>query len=79
MSEKHTPGPWKTERHSATIAIRDANDKIIGEIYGSITRPEREWHANARLIAACPTMYDYIRRRAEEGDEDAVKIIAAIG
>lgn len=34
--------------------------------------------ANARLIAACPTMYDYIKTQAEKGDEDAAKIINSI-
>lgn len=34
---------------------------------------------NARLISASPTMYEFIARKAQEGDADAAAIIAAIG
>lgn len=34
--------------------------------------------ADARLIAAAPTMYDYIRLRADAGDTDAQSILEAI-
>lgn len=34
--------------------------------------------ANARLIAASPTMHEYIKKQAEKGDADAAKIIAEI-
>lgn len=34
--------------------------------------------ANARLIAASPTMYEYIARKAQEGDTDAQAIISGI-
>lgn len=34
--------------------------------------------ANARLIAAAPTMHEYIARRAEAGDNEAKKILESI-
>ena len=34
--------------------------------------------ANARLIAASPTLYAYVARKAADGDRDAAEIIAAI-
>lgn len=34
--------------------------------------------ANARLIAASPTMYEYIQKQAKGGDEDAAQIIRSI-
>lgn len=34
--------------------------------------------ANARLIAASPTMYDYIKRQAWNGDKEARKLIETI-
>lgn len=37
-----------------------------------------EEEANARLIAASPTMYDFISRRAAEGDAEARKIMEAV-
>lgn len=38
--------------------------------------PQRE--GNARIIAASPTMYEYVLRRAEEGDAEAKAIVAEI-
>ena len=35
-----------------------------------------EGAANARLIAACPAMSDYVRMRADKGDADAKAIIS---
>jgi len=40
------------------------------------TDPQDE--ANARLIAQCPKMYEYIKVKANEGDTDAAAIIATI-
>ena len=37
-----------------------------------------EVEANARLIAASPTMYEYINKLANNGDENAASIIANI-
>lgn len=37
-----------------------------------------EIEANAHLIAASPTMYDYIARKAAEGDEEAKRVVETI-
>jgi hypothetical protein len=37
-----------------------------------------ELGANARLIAASPTMAEYIQRKADEGDEEAARIMETI-
>lgn len=77
----HTPGPWKLKR--------SANDEIIGVILGSddnlvattgyrVVPGECEDDANARLIAASPRMYDYIEKRAAEGDTEAASILEGI-
>lgn len=34
--------------------------------------------ANARLIAAAPTMYEYVAIQAASGDNEAIKILEAI-
>lgn len=39
---------------------------------------DEEQAANARLIAAAPTMYAYIEQRAAEGDEEALTILGGI-
>lgn len=58
----HTPGPWTTSRASFTVAIRDADYCIIGEVYGMARREEREVLDNARLIAAAPDLLAMCKR-----------------
>ena len=82
MEEKaaHTPGPWNCNRSSASgydivcsensptdVCVISRRDKTTGEI-----------DANARLIAASPTMYDYLVERAQSGDARAASIVEAI-
>lgn len=43
--------------------------------YGHFSATDR---ANARLIAASPTMYDYVQKRADAGDVEAVAILEGI-
>ncbi len=71
----HTKGPWEVnlKGSDAKVVCPDGRYFLIGDI---IYHEENK--ANAHLIAACPTMYDYIAKKAAEGDEDAAKIIAAI-
>lgn len=72
---KHTPGLWRYESTSgsnyARIFLSDdegAGDNLRGYC----------GEADARLISASPTMYEYINQRANEGDAHAAKIIASI-
>ena len=53
---KHTPGPWTQDgRH---VEAFDGKEITMGcEVYG----PEDEAAANARLIAACPEMYELLQ------------------
>ncbi len=79
---RHTQGPWGV----SGLPIGGPNEAITadGPVVVALlprrgeagTRGEVE--PNARLIAACPTMYDYICGRAETGDECAQAIIAGI-
>lgn len=85
MSEsKHTPGPWEiaAERPPETSAewlwIGPAGWKTRVARVVVYDGEQREQQANARLIAACPTMYDYIAKRAADGDADAQAIVEAI-
>lgn len=65
----HTPGPWKIEGYSIQ------GEK--GEYIASVSPDDGNCPAliNARLIAACPKMYDFVELRAKEGDENAQKIL----
>lgn len=70
---RHTPGPWRSVRRSATIAVEDSRGEILGEVYGKTTRPETEWHANAALISAAPELFDVLIdlvEKAEQVDEE---------
>lgn len=85
MSE-HTPGPWFVDPNQAnqawtdSIAICHDDGVAVPPVIAHTTRGWKpgEAEANARLIAACPTMFDFIKSRADKGDEDAAKIIASI-
>lgn len=94
MSGKHTPGPWTVPHfalsgHPCNCAYVLA-DGYTGDI-ATVRRDEAkgaddlahypagdEAKANARLIAAAPTMVEYIARRAMEGDIEAARILEAI-
>lgn len=65
---KHSPGPWSIHKgdYKGTyyLCVKDISDE--------------EDEANAHLIAACPTMYDYIAKQATSGDKNAIAIINLI-
>lgn len=77
---KHTPGPWESypEKSHFTICDRDGTHfaYVVGE-FGE------NGEANARLIAACPTMYDKleaIRARIQgEFDHPALMELGPLG
>ena len=57
-----------------------AKRAIIAEVFVKVAQGygDRPAEANARLIAACPAMYDYVRFHADKGDADAKSIIEQI-
>lgn len=74
---KHTPGPWRVSGHRlAAFAKLNGINVVVADCDQTLGYSESE--ANARLIAASPTMYEYINQRANEGDAHAAKIIASI-
>ena len=74
MTTKYTPGPWRV-----TSAGFDEGTEVNEATYVVAADPHMELSlANARLIAAAPTMGDYIRKRAEAGDSEAQAIWEAI-
>jgi hypothetical protein len=81
MSEaRHTPGPWIPGEQGATFGILAYNHADEREYFVAFVPNYFPYaqHANARLIAAAPTMYDRIKRLAESGDEEAKRIMEAI-
>ena len=74
----HQIGPFPTRRPDGapTFACIYADGIRIGideRLPNAI-----ELAANARLIAASPTMYDYLVERAQSGDARAASIVEAI-
>jgi len=61
------PTPEETGRQVAEVCIDKGCDWW-----------EPEARANARLIAACPTMCDYVNKKALSGDSEAMRIISEI-
>lgn len=80
-----TPGPWSpfyANQHTINTTqdrrgfyrctvIQMPSAEITAEARG---KTEDQARANASLIAATPTAADYIRRKAEGGDEEAQQI-----
>lgn len=80
---KSTPGPWEVKRFDECLRIDSARMTTVAEV----THPDfhftdftpEECDANARLIAASPTMFEYVIMKALEGDKDAEKIARSAG
>ena len=65
-----TPGPWRIGAiESGMVAIDGANGE---EVTGFVFRED------GRLIAAAPTMHEYIAKRADAGDNEAKQILESI-
>lgn len=91
---QHTPGPWHVgcqndalfvtagrkpalnNDHPWHDAPRVALCKVFGPSDGDCLPVDAE--ANARLIAAAPTMRDYIAKRANAGCAEALEILETI-
>ena len=76
----HTPGPWKITKCRAgkngtalSIWRNNGDEKNTG--FKTIAMNVHH-EPDARLIAACPTMYEYIIKKANEGDAEAARIVA---
>lgn len=81
MNAKFTPGPWAVGEPNdfATSEIGVHSDKwCLLDMCMDIRDKSVDQEANARLIAASPTMYEYIVRRAEIGDSEAKSILETI-
>lgn len=90
---KHTPGPWRAffnqpdKSGAVTCSIYAEPDMsnphrgYVADVYrnyvGSFIDDE-EFRANARLIAASPLLYDFVAKRASEGDTEAIALVESI-
>lgn len=67
---EHTPGPWHGQASGSKREIV-ADHEVIAEVW-------QNRGPNARLIAAAPTMYEYVALRAANGDSEAAAIVEGI-
>ena len=86
---QHTPGPWTVAAFDGR-AVGAPHSHIVGTdgrpvAYASAGRMNEadlngagEASANARLIAAAPTLYDFVARISQSGDNEARQILEAI-
>lgn len=60
MTTQHTPGPWHVDEcdTDARTYIQSEGDNEIANIQWGALKPDQWEQANARLIAAAPTMLD---------------------
>lgn len=91
--QSFTPGPWAFGADGEKI-ITDYRDvhgnmtddnwlkggwaKSVAVIRYGGWMADEEARANGRLISASPSLYEYVSKKASEGDEDAARIIANI-
>ena len=87
MSEQHTPGKWEARWSGSfnSIIVESKGAGIVAVISGRVDDEDEivrlldtEQGANARLVAASPTMYSYIQEKAGEGDKKAQEIIKSL-
>lgn len=77
---QHTPGPWEA---LPTVPSDGFDCWTIQAADGELAwskgyQNEAVRQANARLIAAAPTLYEYASRRAAVGDNEAARILESI-
>lgn len=58
---KFTKGKWRAS-YEENKYIWSSDDQVLGELYFTTPEEPGETEANARLIAAAPEMYDYLKR-----------------
>jgi len=81
---KATAGPWSVDadeynsssRQLVGIYVSQNGDGRICKAFANcLVTTEEELRANAALIAAAPTMYQYIKKRADSGCVEATRIL----
>lgn len=66
----HTPGPWRASTTNGMGGWIMAASHVVA----TVNDP-----ANARLIAAAPTLYAFVRALADSGQVQAKETLASLG
>ena len=73
---RHTPGPWRHNEQSPN-RVTGPEGETVAATYSGMAGSAGQL-ANTRLIASAPTMYEYIEKKASEGDQEAMNIVSNI-
>lgn len=85
MKRKYTKGPWivgeknnpKDDSHSLGIVAEGDFGWIIADMCSDLPN-EIDQEANARLIAASPSMYEFIKEESLKGNKKAIDLLRTI-
>ena len=75
---QHTPGPWDVEPKGSRHFVDGADGLTVAYLDRAGVRERQEIEPNACLIAAAPTMFDYLTLLASRGNDEAHEIIKKI-
>lgn len=59
---KHTPGPWEKRFHYSGAPIIVTDERQVAKVLYHGGSEDNEVHANAKLIAAAPDMYEALEQ-----------------
>jgi hypothetical protein len=70
-------GPWRAKVNARTASIlTDPRDGSYGCAIALLQQVHKPGVVqNAHLIAAAPSMFAYIKRKADEGDAEALRLV----
>ena len=81
---KHTKGKWEVSDATSDKTSVVMGKFLVAEAHHGTSHSWahgidiKEAQSNATLIAASPTMYNYIKVRADSGDVEAINIISEL-
>jgi hypothetical protein len=88
-TQNHTPGPWEAHQEATNrwkINTKNPNKKmsdisvalVITTVYETGVPGYPHTKANAHLIAACPTTYNFVPEEATKGNKKAIDLLNSI-
>jgi len=84
-----TPGPWYVDK-GTDIALSDhVESSALAKVYARVICVDKPVHhspirlipyndADASLIAACPSLYEYVKEAASAGDAKAIALLKTL-
>ena len=70
-----TPGPWQHNPQNPS-RLQGPKDETIGALYGHVVGIDNQF-TNARLMAAAPTMYQYLSTQSDDKSTSIIEDISS--